>query len=150
MDNKDFARVLEHLQRAFPKLLAMYIYGSQARGLATAHSDLDVAILVDGKVDPLDLWQVSGALADLVNVPVDLVDFRQASTVMQAQILAAGDRYWGDTLKAGLYEAFPTKPRLHRPACRPRPPHPTPSAQKRNCHCATSAWFCAWLPNSPL
>lgn len=44
----DKAVLLHLLQSRFPELLALYAFGSRVTGGATAESDLDLAILVDG------------------------------------------------------------------------------------------------------
>ncbi|KAF2393350.1 type VII toxin-antitoxin system MntA family adenylyltransferase antitoxin [Pseudomonas frederiksbergensis] len=94
------------LQDQLPDLLAVYVFGSQMTGDAGAESDLDVAVLSSGLVEPLTLWRLSGELADIVGVPVDLLDLRAASTVMQYQVLTTGRRLWSKDSQAGLFESF--------------------------------------------
>jgi predicted nucleotidyltransferase len=98
--------ITAHLRSALPDLLAIYIFGSQVDGNAGPASDLDLAILVAGKADPLKLWLLSGELADLAGIPVDLLDLRAASTVMQHQILSKGQRLWAQGIDVGLFESY--------------------------------------------
>jgi uncharacterized protein len=65
-----------------PKLLAIYAFGSRVQGTAGPASDLDLA-----------------------TCPVDLLDLRAASTVMQYQIITTGERWWASDVQAALYEA---------------------------------------------
>ncbi|MGY2215510.1 type VII toxin-antitoxin system MntA family adenylyltransferase antitoxin [Pseudomonas sp. SDO558_S425] len=102
----NFKKVLAHLQAEVPELLAVYVFGSQVTGEAGGESDLDVAVLSAGVVEPLLLWQLSGELADIVGVPVDLLDLRAASTVMQYQVLTTGRRLWSGNVQAGLFESY--------------------------------------------
>jgi len=102
----NFKKVLAHLQPEVPELLAVYVFGSQVTGEAGSESDLDVAVLSAGVVEPLLLWQLSGELADIVGVPVDLLDLRAASTVMQYQVLTTGRRLWSGNVQAGLFESY--------------------------------------------
>ena len=44
-------------------------------------------------------------LADLAGCPVDLLDLRAASTVMQYQVITTGQRWWAKDAQAALYEA---------------------------------------------
>lgn len=88
-----------------PDLLAVYAFGSRIRGTAGPDSDLDLAVLVAGHADPLKLWQIAGDLADLAGCPVDLLDLRAASTVMQYQIITTGMRWWARDAQAALFEA---------------------------------------------
>lgn len=98
--------LLTHLQRSLPDLLAVYLFGSHAQGTAGPGSDLDVVLLLPGQADPVSLWQLSGDLADIAGCPVDLVDLRAASTVMQYQILVRGQRLWAKDVQAGVFESF--------------------------------------------
>ncbi len=96
--------LIDALRRQVPDLLAIYAFGSRIQGNAGTESDLDLAVLVAGYADPLLLWEISGTLADIANCPVDLLDLRQASTVMQHQVLTTGERWWAADTQAGLVE----------------------------------------------
>ncbi|MFI3221791.1 MAG: nucleotidyltransferase domain-containing protein [Methylococcaceae bacterium] len=102
----DEGAVLNTIRSAFPNALAIYAFGSRITGTANADSDLDLAVLVAGYADPLQLWDIANNLADKTACPVDLLDMRAASTVMQYQILQTGQRLWGKSLEAGLFECF--------------------------------------------
>ena len=97
--------ILDMLRARVPNLLAVYAFGSRVQGAAGPQSDLDVAVLVAGYAQPLALWSLSGDLADLAECPVDLLDMRAASTVMQHQILTTGECWWAGGGQAALYEA---------------------------------------------
>ena len=94
------------IRARFAQVIAIYAFGSQVAGTANADSDLDLAVLVPGYADPLVLWDLSGALADIAGRPVDLLDMRAASTVMQYQVLMTGMRLWSAGLEAGLFECY--------------------------------------------
>jgi uncharacterized protein YutE (UPF0331/DUF86 family)/predicted nucleotidyltransferase len=97
--------IVQTLQNRLPDLLAIYAFGSRVQGTAGAGSDLDLAVLVAGYAAPLALWTVSGELAELAGCPVDLLDLRAASTVMQHQVLTTGKRWWAKDGQAALFEA---------------------------------------------
>lgn len=101
----DQGALAAHLRRRLPNLLAVYAFGSRIQGTASADSDLDLAVLVAGYAPQLELWALSGELADIAGCTVDLLDFRAASTVMQYQILTTGERWWAADAQAALYEA---------------------------------------------
>ncbi|MBK1631468.1 DNA polymerase subunit beta [Thiohalocapsa halophila] len=101
----DQEALIAHLGHRLTNLLAVYAFGSRIQGTASADSDLDLAVLVAGYAPPLELWALSGELADIAGCPVDLLDFRAASTVMQYQILTTGERWWAADAQAALYEA---------------------------------------------
>ncbi len=99
-------RLVSAIRAAFSNTLAIYAFGSRLNATANADSDLDLAVLVAGYADPVQLWNLSGELADIAGCPVDLLDMRAASTVMQYQILQTGRRLWGLEPQAGLFECF--------------------------------------------
>ena len=101
----NFPLVVQLLQNRLPNLMAVYAFGSQVEGTADQNSDLDLAVLVAGYADPIDLWDISSDLAELVNCEVDLLDFRAASTVMQHQILTKGERLFAVDNSIGSYES---------------------------------------------
>lgn len=101
----NFFSLVQQLQNRLPGLLAVYAFGSQISGEATPNSDLDLAVLVAGYADPIDLWDISSDLAELVHCEVDLLDFRAASTVMQYQILTKGQRLFAADNMIDSYES---------------------------------------------
>ena len=98
--------LVAHLRSRLPNLLAVYLFGSRADGTAGRESDLDIAILNDGPLDPVALWELTSDLAEMAHCPVDLVDLRAASTVLQYQVITKGIRLWHCDVQAGIYEAF--------------------------------------------
>lgn len=62
-------------------------------------------MLVAGYAEPLVLWTLAGDLADVAGCPVDLLDLRAASTVMQYQVITTGQRWWTSDVQAALFEA---------------------------------------------
>ncbi|UJP05542.1 MAG: nucleotidyltransferase domain-containing protein [Nitrosomonas sp.] len=97
--------IIQQLQISIPGLLAIYAFGSRIRGVAQPASDLDLAVLVAGYAEPLALWMVASDLTDMAGCPVDLLDLRAASTVMQYQIITTGHRWWAQDSQAALFEA---------------------------------------------
>ena len=102
VDRPDFAnRVLDALGRAFPahRLLGVWLFGSQARGEATARSDVDLAVLADARLDPIAVGAAASVLEGIAGARVDLVDLRAASGLLRVQathdgrLIAAPDRF---------------------------------------------------------
>ena len=98
--------IVEFLQQRLPGLMGVYGFGSQMQHDAGPDSDLDLAVLVPGYVDPIALWEMGSALADKLNIDLDLLDLRAASTVMQYQVLAGGTRLWSAGSEADEFELF--------------------------------------------
>lgn len=97
--------IVQTLQNNVPQLLAIYAFGSRIQGTANAHSDLDLAVLVAGYAEPLNLWALASDLEDIAGCPVDLLDLRAASTVMQYQIITTGERWWSKDAQASVFES---------------------------------------------
>lgn len=110
--------LVDRLRQALPTLMAVYAFGSQVHGTAGPDSDLDLAVLLPGHADPVMLWELAGALSDVAGCPVDLVDLRAASTVMQFQVLAHGQRWWTRDAQAGMWEASMLTEKLHLDSAR--------------------------------
>ena len=106
MDEMIARRLVATLRDRLPALLAIYLFGSRANGHAGPDSDLDLAVLVAGKLDPVATWELAQLLANQANCDVDLVDLRGASTVMQYQVIMTGTRLWQKDGQAALYECF--------------------------------------------
>ena len=104
---------ISSIRTAFPNTLAIYLFGSRANGTANSDSDLDLAVLVAGYAEPLQLWDISNNLAEIAGCDVDLLDMRAASTVMQYQILQTGRCLWANKLAADLFECFVLSEKLY-------------------------------------
>lgn len=118
MDTQGLVSLLRH---ALPGLISVYGFGSRVVDggcKASADSDLDLAVLVEGYANPVTLFELAGKLADFVHYPVDLLDLRAASTVMQHQILTQGECWWAADVRAGLFEAAMLTEKLHLDAMR--------------------------------
>lgn len=61
----NYLGLVDHLKEAVPSLSAVYVFGSQVTGHATAESDLDVALLADDDLSAETLWELSSDLAVL-------------------------------------------------------------------------------------
>lgn len=91
---EELRSITDLLANALPSLQALYLFGSQVTGEASRDSDVDLAVLLPEPLSTEQRWQLSNALADRLGKAVDLIDLRQASTVMQQQVLSEGLRLW--------------------------------------------------------
>ena len=86
----DEVSITQFLHEQIPDLVAVYQFGSQARGTARPTSDIDVAVLSAHPIPGGQIFHLAQELAIHLHRDVDLVDLRSASTVMRMQILTTG------------------------------------------------------------
>lgn len=84
------ASLSEYIHKAVPGLIALYRFGSQAKGIARPASDIDLAILSREPMPNLRRFELAQELATQLHRDVDLVDLRTASAVMKMQVLSTG------------------------------------------------------------
>ncbi len=87
----DNALLIELVKQAIPDLIALYRFGSQAKGSARPESDVDLAVLARHPIPALRRFELAQELAAQLHRDVDLVDLRSASTVMRMQVISTGE-----------------------------------------------------------
>ena len=103
----DLAPLVAAIRAAAPEPVAIYLFGSAARGDCTAKSDVDLAVLPRRPLGGVERFELQERLAGILGRDVDLVDLRTASTVMVAQILGDGRLLFeGDRTARALFEAI--------------------------------------------
>jgi len=71
------------------------LFGSQATGRATTHSDLDLAVQLSGPLTAADKIMLIEQLAHATGLPIDLIDLKHAGEPLLGQILQHGVRLLG-------------------------------------------------------
>lgn len=79
-----------------PSAKLVYLFGSEADGSSSVQSDIDLAVLLPQKLDPIARFEFQEKLAHRFSRDVDLVDLLAASTVLQHQIIQNGKLLWGE------------------------------------------------------
>jgi predicted nucleotidyltransferase len=91
---------------ALPDALAIYVYGSFARGEQWPNSDLDIAVLMPPERRIPDVLQLISHIAQSVHREIDLVDLRQAGDVLRREVLESGQAlYQSDPQRVLAWEA---------------------------------------------
>lgn len=104
--NRSSNRAIEVLCSAFPELLAIYRFGSAGTEYERPDSDVDFAFLARRAEDAVLVWDTAQQVAIELGCDVDLIDLRQASTVVAANIVAFGARlYCTDADECAEFEA---------------------------------------------
>ncbi len=108
----DDTQITNFLRSSVPRLIAVYRFGSTASGQTTDESDVDIAFLADAPMDPVERFELQERLAGLVRRDVDLLDLREASTVMRMQVICTGrllatfDRERQEAFEDPTYSAY--------------------------------------------
>ncbi|HSG39078.1 MAG TPA: nucleotidyltransferase domain-containing protein [Thermoanaerobaculia bacterium] len=82
-------QAIAFLDRRFG-LDVLWLFGSEAQGIARADSDVDFAALFRQPPTPLEIFDAQGDLAEILHRDVDLVDLDQASPILGMQVLRHG------------------------------------------------------------
>jgi uncharacterized protein len=86
-----FENVIQRIKEALPGLIAVYRFGSQAQGAARPDSDVDLAVLAQPALSPATRLALKEDFSLLLRRDVDVVDLRQASTVLRMQVVSIGE-----------------------------------------------------------
>ncbi len=94
MNDADIHLLQNTLQRHGGLELA-FVFGSGARGIARADSDLDLAVQAAQALGPIEKMALIGDLAEATGRPVDLIDLHTVGEPLLGQILTHGQRILG-------------------------------------------------------
>ena len=102
----DYAAAVSVIREALPGTIAVYLFGSRARGDAGGHSDVDLAVLGTAPLASLARFELQERVAAALHAEsVDLVDLRRASAVLRVQVLEHGELlYEGDPGERARFE----------------------------------------------
>jgi len=87
----------------------IYLFGSYAKGNARPDSDLDLAFLSSKEIDDYQRFLTAQKLASKLNIEVDLIDLKKASTVFKVQIIQGRLLYAEDKLQQQEFEMLALK-----------------------------------------
>lgn len=94
VSNENLERRLSHALAGFPaRVVAAYLFGSEARGEATGGSDLDIAVLLRGSHSATlesGGFDLASGLESAFGRPVDLVILNRAPVDLVARVLRDG------------------------------------------------------------
>lgn len=103
----DHQRITKLIRRHLPEVQGIYLFGSAARDEARSDSDIDIAVLCSEALASVGKQQVHEELELALGIDVDLVDLRDATTVMRSQVLTTGIRLFeSDARAVDAFEDF--------------------------------------------
>lgn len=89
-----------------PRIVALYLFGSRARGEATERSDVDVGILFCQEVALRDVLLLEDALEQHLGLPVDVVDAARASAFLALDVIRGERVYCSDPDRCDEFELY--------------------------------------------
>ncbi|VAX26485.1 hypothetical protein MNBD_NITROSPIRAE02-917, partial [hydrothermal vent metagenome] len=90
LDIQDMTEKLGNFLSKCSDVILVFLFGSFARGKATALSDLDIAILFYNTPDFYRINDLREKLSEVLNIPVDIVVLNNAAPVIKMQVLKKG------------------------------------------------------------
>ena len=91
-------QLIQLILNTWPDTQAIYLFGSWGTEYERPQSDVDIAVLLPAlqakKAGSLILTDLHYALQSLLNREVDLINLRQAPTVLQKEVVMAGRRIY--------------------------------------------------------
>jgi uncharacterized protein len=88
-------------------LVALWIYGSAARGELRRDSDVDLAFLATRTLDAYEVFLAAQELATRLHRDVDLVDLSRVGTILRSQVVVHGRRiYTANESNAARFEMY--------------------------------------------
>jgi predicted nucleotidyltransferase len=102
----DLAAELAAFAASDPRILALYLFGSRARGSATEESDVDVAVLFAPPVSLRERMVLEQALVERLGRAVDLVDLGRASPFLALDVLRGERVFCADLDRGDEFELY--------------------------------------------
>ena len=104
MKREDMVRMIRD---SIEDVEAIYLFGSISAGTEHADSDIDLAVMTKAGLSPTRFWEVAQELSSMVSRDVDLINLREASTVMRMEIVSSGERiYCANEANSDAFENF--------------------------------------------
>ena len=88
--SEDLCRRIVDFGSQHVDIVAIYIFGSVATAKNRSGSDIDVAIMVRGRMKGMERIQLETSLSNFLGKDVDLIIFGEANSLLQHQILKYG------------------------------------------------------------
>jgi uncharacterized protein len=109
MQKVEIDKIIQIVIERIPSVQAIYLFGSQATGMNSVSSDVDIAFLTsfDCEINSLEVYEVQMQLEIELGKDVDFVHLNQASTVFQFEITTTATHlYVKDASLVLQYEAL--------------------------------------------
>lgn len=111
MFETDDAAILATVRSVLPEVRAVYVFGTHGTADKRPDSDIDIAVALRERADPVTLWTSAGDISVRLDRKVDLVDLLAAPTTLQYEIITKGRRLLATDSAVRGFEDFVLKER---------------------------------------
>lgn len=102
----EIEHVLRETGTGDPRILALYLFGSRARGEETEHSDVDVGVLWKEEQSLRDVLLLEDALERRLGLKVDVVDAGRATPFLALDIIRGERLYCADPDRCDEFDLY--------------------------------------------
>ncbi len=99
-------RLVEQVVADDSRVLAVYLFGSRARGEALEGSDLDLAVLLAEPFGVMELLALEDRLERALGVPTDLIDLGKASAFLALDVIRGERIYCTDSTRCDEFDLY--------------------------------------------
>lgn len=112
MFEPDDEAILAAVRSVLPDVRAVYVFGTHGTSDERPDSDIDIAVALRKRADPVALWTSAGDISMRLDRKVDLVDLLAAPTTLQYEVVTKGRRLFATDPAVFDFETFIFKERL--------------------------------------
>lgn len=101
-------KIIATITKDFPDIIAIYLFGSTGTKYETSESDIDIALLMPKKIKSTDrLHLINALISALHKDKIDLIDLKNAPTVLKFQIIMNGQKiHCTDNYRTDSFEMY--------------------------------------------
>jgi len=89
-----------------PRVLAVYLFGSRARGTEVEGSDVDLAALFTEPVEVMELLALEDRIERALGAPVDLIDLGKANAFLALDVIRCERIYCTDSTRCDEFDLY--------------------------------------------
>ncbi len=100
------AAAVRRVAESDPRIAAVYLFGSQADGSATAASDVDLGVLFAEPADIAERVRLEARLSDALGKEADLVDVGSCNAFLALEIISGERLYRTDPVACDEFDLY--------------------------------------------
>lgn len=102
----ELERATVEVAAAEPRILALYLFGSRAKGEAHERSDVDLGVLFAERVDLREVIRLEARFEERLGQPVDLVDAGSCDPFLALRVIQGERLYCTDSTRCDEFDLY--------------------------------------------